>query len=58
MISCIALFRACQELPYLIGVIVWKGRSGNLHSVCSVRGTEVCSVDRSVVSMRWVNGYL
>lgn len=44
-----------KELSYIIRVVVWKVKGGNLHSVCSARGTEV-SVDRSAVSTIQVNG--
>lgn len=30
-----------KELPYIIRVIAWKVKGGNLHSGCSARGTEV-----------------
>lgn len=46
-----------RELPYIIRVMVWKVRDGNLCSVSSARGTEV-SVDRSTVNTTQVNGYL
>lgn len=38
-----------KGLPYIIRVIVWQGKGGNLHSVSSARETEV-SVDRSPVN--------